>query len=210
MEKYLLMALVAVFLVVFLLWYSLTYCEKDPGDTGDNGGGDNSSDVGGGGDEEDDDEGKVDVNVSTGKIKVDIVDLEGKSLLDESLDFVTSTEGGDVQFAPGTTLYTEGFQVKNIGDNPLKFTVTINGYKGTDKPKFEDGFDLYITTDPTKLENAEKLTTFTGNLEAGQSSATYYLVASMKTAAGNEYQNQTYTGIGITVHAAQTNINVEE
>ena len=40
-------------------------------------------------------------------------------------------------------------------------------------------------------------------------SETYYLVIRMKETAGNEFQNKTYTGIGITVYAVQGNAPIE-
>ena len=53
------------------------------------------------------------------------------------------------------------------------------------------------------------MTDFTGNLAVGQESATYYLVIRMKENAGNEFQDQAYSGIGVTVYAIQGNVELE-
>jgi hypothetical protein len=50
-----------------------------------------------------------------------------------------------------------------------------------------------------------------GYLPAGQSDETFYcLFVKMKESAGNEFQGSTYEGIGITVHAVQGNVSVNE
>ena len=72
----------------------------------------------------------------------------------------------------------------------------------------EKAFEFYITTDPTVVPE-EKLIEFTGSLEEGKNSTTYYLVVRMKETAGNEFQNKVYNGIGITVHATQKGDSVE-
>ena len=47
------------------------------------------------------------------------------------------------------------------------------------------------------------------HLGVGKSSDIYYLVVRMKDDAGNAYQDQSYSGIGITVWAVQGNAHVE-
>ena len=155
------------------------------------------------------DDGKIGVNVTSGKCKIDIVDAEDKSLVGDVLDFVTEEKKDKIYFEPGATYYTEGFEVKNIGNIPVNFRVFISEDEINDRYEFQEAFELWITKDPKNLENAEWLTEFTGRLEVDQMSETYYLVIRMKETAGNEFQNKTYTGIGITVYAVQGNAPIE-
>ena len=154
-------------------------------------------------------DGKIGVNVASGECKIDIIDTEDKSLIGDVLDFVVAEEKGNIYFEPGATYYTEGFEVKNIGNIPVNFHVFISEDEANDRYKFQEAFELWITKDPSNLENAEKLTEFTGRLEVDQTSETYYLVIRMKESAGNEFQNKTYSGIGVTVYAVQGNASIE-
>ncbi len=156
------------------------------------------------------DDGKIGVNVTSGECKIDIVDAEDKSLVGDVLDFVTEEKKDKIYFEPGATYYTEVFKVKNIGNIPVNFRVFISEDESNDRYSFQEAFELWITKDPSNLEGAEKLTEFTGRLEVDQMSETYYLVIRMKETAGNEFQNKTYTGIGVTVYAVQGNVDIGE
>lgn len=156
------------------------------------------------------DDGKIGINVTSGECKIDIVDAEDKSLVGDVLDFVTAEKKEKIYFEPGATYYTEGFEVKNVGNIPVNFRVYISEDEENDRYDFEEAFELWITKDTADIENAEKLTSFTGRLEVDQTSETYYLVIRMKETAGNEFQNKTYTGIGITVYAVQGNVDIGE
>lgn len=155
-------------------------------------------------------DGTIGVNVTTGKVKVDIVDDEDNSLVGDILDFITTDTSDSLYFLPGATYYTQGFRVKNTGNIPMNFRVYVSEDESVDKEEFEEAFELYITTDPENLETAEKLLSFTGALGVEETSGTYYLVVKMKETAGNEFQGKTYTGIGVTVYAVQGNVSVEE
>ena len=155
------------------------------------------------------DDGKIGVNVTSGECKIDIVDAEDKSLVGDVLDFVTEEKKDKIYFEPGATYYTEGFEVKNIGNIPVNFRVFISEDEENERYKFQEAFELWITKDVSNLENAERLTEFTGRLEVDATSETFYLVIRMKETAGNEFQNKTYTGIGITVYAVQGNAPIE-
>ena len=156
------------------------------------------------------DDGKIGVNVTSGECKIDIVDAEDKSLVGDVLDFVIAEKKDKIYFEPSATYYTEGFEVKNIGTIPVNFRVFISEDEANDRYKFQEAFELWITKDVSNLENAEKLTEFTGWLEVDATSETYYLVVRMKETAGNEFQNKTYTGIGVTVYAVQGNVDIGE
>ncbi len=155
-------------------------------------------------------DGKIGVNVTSGECKIDIVDAEDKSLVGDVLDFVTAQKKDKIYFEPGATYYTEGFEVKNIGNIPVNFRVYVSEDEENDRYAFEEAFELWITKDVSNLQTAEKLTDFTGRLEVDGTSETYYLVIRMKESAGNEFQNKTYTGIGVTVYAVQGNVDIGE
>ena len=77
--------------------------------------------------------------------------------------------------------------------------------------EFYEAFDIWISTSPTDLDNAQRMTEFVGRLEAGCCSTdTYYLFVKMKESAGNEFQGKIYEGIGVTVYAVQGNVDAKE
>ena len=110
------------------------------------------------------DDGKIGVNVTSSECKIDIVDAEDKSLVGDVLDFVTEEKKDKIYFEPGATYYTEGFEVKNIGNIPVNFRVFISEDESNDRYSFQEAFELWITKDPSNLEGAEKLTEFTWRL----------------------------------------------
>lgn len=155
------------------------------------------------------DDGKIGVNVTSGNIKVDIIDENDQSLLNDVLNFVSNDDDGIIYFEPGATFYTEGFRVKNIGNVTINFRMYISNDEEENMEAFTEAFELWVSKDPKDLTNAEKLTSFTGDLSADESSEMYYLVIRMKETAGNEFQDQEYSGIGITVYAVQGNVEIK-
>lgn len=159
------------------------------------------------------DDGKIGIITTSGNVKVDIVSAETEtSLKGEVLYF--DTEDGDVTsdgilFEPGATFYTQGFKAKNVGDIPINFRMYISEDDSLDMASFDEAFEFYVCTNPHDLTNAEKLIDFTGRLEVGQSSETFYLIIKMKETANDDFQGQTYSGIGITVCAVQGNVKIE-
>ena len=154
-------------------------------------------------------DGKIGVITTSGECKVDVIDTQGDSLIGDVLDFVTRNKEHKIYFEPGSTYYTEGFTVKNIGTMPVDFRATISSDIESDTYAFDEAFEFWITKDITNLEGAERLTSFSGRLDIDEMSETYYLVIKMKEEAGNEFQNKTYTGIGITVYAVQASASGE-
>ena len=149
--------------------------------------------------------GNSNVNVTTGKLKVDIVDSTGISVVGKSLSYMTET-GGAVQFAPGVVHYTQAFAIKNTGDVTFNYELFITQTEQMKELRFADAFDFWLTTDPSDpsdLSEAQEIRSFRGTLEAGKTGQYYYLVISMKEGAGNEFQGMSWDGIGITVNATQ-------
>lgn len=151
-------------------------------------------------------DGKIGINTTSGNLKVDIVDCVdiSHSLVGEVLEFVTTSANRRALFEPGTTFYTNGFRVKNTGNISLNYILYISEDE-TVSADFNDAFDVWVTKDPLNRTDAVKLQEFEGSLEPGECSDIYYLVVSMKETAGNEFQDRTFTGIGVTVCAVQGN-----
>lgn len=156
------------------------------------------------------DDGKIGINVTSGKVRVDIVDTNQESIIGDVIDFVTADVREDVFFEPGSTYMTEGFRVKNIGTCPINYRMHISNDKDVDMDKFKEAFEFWITSDPENYEDVEKITSFKGTLEIDQTSDTFYLIIKMKESAGNEFQDKSYSGIGITVYAVQSDIDFKE
>ena len=163
-------------------------------------------------------DGTIGVNATSGKIDVDIVDDKGNSLKGKVLQFQTTRENKEILFEPGATFFTQGFKVKNNGDIRINFLVTVTDDDKLDMEKFHEAFEVWISTSKDK-SGAKLLTEFRGELTTGDkgglaagevSEETYYLFVKMKETAGNDFQGYSYEGIGITVHAVQGNVSIDE
>ena len=155
-------------------------------------------------------DGTIGIITTSGDVEVDIVDLSGATLQNKALEFITSsgtqTDGGKVLFEPGATFCTQGFQIKNTGNIPVNFTLSVSKDEKIDMAEFDKAFELWIVKEGDDFRNAERITQFKVNgLAPGESSATYYLFIKMRESVGNEFQGKTYTGIGVTVYAVQGN-----
>ena len=151
-------------------------------------------------------DGKIGINTTSGSLKVDIIDASDNptSLVGDVLDFITTSDKQEILFEPGAMYYTEGFRVKNNGSIPMNFILYISEDE-TVSEDFSEAFEVWLTNDPTSRSNMVKLQEFNGGLAVGETSDIYYLVFRMKETAGNEFQNRSFTGVGITVCAVQGN-----
>ena len=157
-------------------------------------------------------DGTIGIITTAGEVKVDIVDASlDNTLVGKVLQFQTSSERKEILFEPGAVFYTQGFKVKNAGDIPINFRLSVSEDEKIDMEEFNNAFDVWISTDKTNPGNAQKLTDFTGHLKVGETSeTTYFLFIKMKESVGNEFQGKTYTGIGVTVYAVQGNVDIGE
>ena len=153
-------------------------------------------------------DGTIGIVTTSGDVEIDIVDTAGVTLQNKSLAFVTTTD--DPLFEPGATFYTQEFCVKNTGNIPVNFTLSVSKDDDIDMTEFDKAFELWIVEEGSDYKAPERLTQFKGRLEAGQSSVTYRLFIKMKETVGNEFQGKTYTGIGVTVYAVQGNVSIKE
>ncbi|MBO5327359.1 MAG: hypothetical protein J6A84_04490 [Clostridia bacterium] len=153
--------------------------------------------------------GTIGINATSGDLAVDIIDTgnPASSLVGETLDFVTTAQQHEALFEPGATFYTQGFRVKNTGNIPISFIIYISEDDKLEED-FTAAFDVWITKNPTVKGDEVKMQEFTGKLDPTKESDVYYLMVSMKETAGNEYQNRTFSGIGITVCAVQGNVSL--
>ena len=190
-------AIIIALFIMFIMALMPPSCTQDLFGDGDSGGtGDGVVDDGNG-------DGDIGVNVTEGKVKINIINPEGASIVGEVLDFVSESEGASVLFAPGSYYFTEGFKIKNEGDVKVTYCMYITREEGEDMKEFEAAFDFFITTDNENYNSEDKLKDFTGILEPDESSEVYYLVVKMRSDAGNDYQGRDFDGIGITVNATQ-------
>lgn len=155
-------------------------------------------------------DGTIGIVVTSGDVEVDIVDTDDVTLQGRAMSFVT-TSNDDIYFEPGTTFYTQGFQVKNTGNIPVNFSLSVSKDEKIDMEEFDKAFEVWIVrADDENFATAERLTNFQGRLEAGKNSEIYHLFVKMKETAGNEFQGKVYEGIGVTVYAVQGNVNIGE
>lgn len=157
------------------------------------------------------DDGTIGVVTTAGNVKVDIVEPlnEEVSLVNQVLQILTSSNNKNILFEPGAVFFTQGFKVKNKGDIPINYSLTVSKDVNIDQEAFDEAFELWISTTPD-IDSAERLDKFKGRLEVGESSGTYYLFIKMRESAGNEFQGKTYSGIGVTVYAVQGNVEIKE
>lgn len=155
-------------------------------------------------------DGKIGINVTTGKVDVDIQDEEGNSLVGDVLDFVSPTPDEDIFWEPGATFYTEGFKIVNESDIAINYHLFVNSGTSGDKQLVE-ALEFYITQDLSTIgTDAKKLDSFKGELEEGEDpEGLYYLVVHMKEEADNKYQGLTLYGVGVTVYAVQGNVEIK-
>lgn len=156
------------------------------------------------------DDGKIGINSASGYIKMDIVDINNNSLLDDELDFiVTTADNKPYYFEPGATVHTQGFKILNKGNITVNYRAYISDDPNEDMEAFNRAFEVWISDDPDNLANATNITEFKGTLGPEEMTTTYYLVVKMKESANNDFQGEMYSGIGITVYAVQGNVTIQ-
>ena len=154
-------------------------------------------------------DGTIGIVTTSGNVEIDIVDTAGKTLQNSSLAFVTTTD--EPLFEPGATFYTQEFCVKNNGNIPVNFTLSVSKDDKIDMTEFDKAFELWIVQKGDDLQNAKHITEFkVEGLAPGKTSVNYRLLIKMKETVGNEFQGKTYTGIGVTVYAVQGNVSIKE
>ncbi len=140
--------------------------------------------------------------ITSGRLKVDIVDEDGESIQNTGLQFVSAdgvTKGEAILWEPNATYKTTGFKIKNNGNLALKYKLALTGITGS-----SDLLKVITFSVVNKEGVAVDLAAFEGHLDkAGELSDTLYIQGHMAAEAGNEYQEKELNGIGITVYATQ-------
>ena len=164
----------------------------------------------------DPDDGTIGIITTTGEVRVGIFDTDGNDLEQKSLSFITTSgpkETHAVLFEPGSTFYTQGFVVTNEGSVPVKYTLSVSKTKDISLAEFKKAFDIWVVEEingEVDLNDARRLENFEGRIGVDGESVVYFLFIKMKEGAGNTFQGQEYSGIGITVCAVQNNGSFEE
>ena len=122
------------------------------------------------------------------------VDAEGKTL-QFKVNGQIPAEGTQILWEPGCTYELPQLRVVNKGNLALKYKVQITGIQGS--AKLNEVIDW--TINDAAIDLTEE------HLSAGQEGAAFTIKGHMQETAGNEYQNLTIDGIGITVVATQLN-----
>ena len=120
------------------------------------------------------------------------VDAEGKTL-QFKVNGQIPAEGTQILWEPGCTYELPKLRVVNNGNLALKYKIQITGIQGD--AKLNEVIDWTINDAAINL--TEK------HLLAGQTDDPFTIKGQMQKTAGNEYQNLTIDGIGITVYATQ-------
>ena len=154
-------------------------------------------------------DGKIGINTTSGYIDLDIVDTNGNSLIDQVLEFESKDNNREtIYFEPGATFHTQGFKIMNNGNITVNYRVYISNDDSENMDSFSDAFELWVSEDPKNFSRATRITEFEGTLGPKSGGSTYYLVIKMKETANNDFQGKVYSGIGITVHAVQGNVDI--
>ena len=158
-------------------------------------------------------DGTIGIITTAGNVEIDIVDTSGVTLQNKALAFMTTSnanDSGNTLFEPGATFYTQGFRIINKGNIPVNFSLSVSRDDNINIEEFDKAFELWIVKEGDEFSGAKKLANFKVNgLAVGESSETYYLFIKMKECVGNEFQEKTYTGIGVTVYAVQSNAKLD-
>ena len=157
-------------------------------------------------------DGTIGIVTAAGKFDVDIVDADGESLLTKSLALMTTSGTKDceeVYFEPGAVFFTQTFRVKNDGNIPINYKISLSKNTVVNLEEFEKAFELKIVEENGNLADAQGFSEFKDSLAPNTIGKSYRLYIKMKEDANNDFQGREYTGIGITVYATQGNVDVE-
>ena len=149
--------------------------------------------------------------IQSGTLKVDIQNEAGASLRGKTLRWVVNgrISENNVLWEPNCTYELESFKIVNQGNLALKYQITINGVTGDAKLLEAIEFTAKIGNDKIALDQLTGAILPKGaavknaTKEVVEKTELITISGHMKQEAGNEYQNLTIDGIGITVVATQ-------
>ena len=149
--------------------------------------------------------------IQAGNLKVDIQNKAGDSLRGKTLRWVVNGQisENNVLWEPNCTYKLESFKIVNQGNLALKYQITINGITGDAKLLEAIEFTAKIGNDEIELAQLTGAILPKGaavkdaTKEVVEKTELITISGHMKQEAGNQYQNLTIDGIGITVVATQ-------
>ena len=149
--------------------------------------------------------------IKSGTLKVDIQNEAGGSRRGKTLRWVVNGQisENNVLWEPNCTYKLESFKIVNQGNLALKYQITINGITGDAKLLEAIEFTAKIGNDEIALDQLsgailpKDAVVKDATKEVVKETKLITISGHMKEKAGNEYQNLTIDGIGITVVATQ-------
>ena len=137
--------------------------------------------------------GKLDVALEMSTDGTNWESAEGKTLTFKTKD---NRAADQILWEPGCTYELPQLRVVNKGNLALKYKIQITGIQGD--AKLNEVIDWTINDVAINLTEE--------HLTAGQTGTAFTIKGHMQDTAGNEYQNLTIDGIGITVYATQDTV----
>ena len=138
--------------------------------------------------------------IVSGKLDIDLVDASNQTVTGRQLNWQTAGDRAQsaILWEPGCTYNLEPVKLVNNGNLAAKCAVKITGVTGSNK--LLEALDWTLNGEPMADQT---IVLYPTTSEVRPSSLELNITASMKTTAGNEYQNLTLDGIAITVYATQ-------
>ena len=126
----------------------------------------------------------------------------------QTLRWMTADGRGDdlILWEPGCTYNLNQFRIVNNGNLALKYKIVISGIVGD--AKLLEAIDFTVSG-VDGATTAAHLNGFEGKLAANSTTDAITITGHMKESAGNEYQNKSIDGIGITVVATQDTVEYD-
>ena len=138
--------------------------------------------------------------IVSGKLDIDLVDASNQTVTGRQLNWQTADDRAQsaILWEPGCTYNLEPVKLVNNGNLAAKCAVKITGVTGSNK--LLEALDWTLNGEPMADQT---IVLYPTTSEDEPSFLELNITASMKTTAGNEYQNLTLDGIAITVYATQ-------
>ena len=141
--------------------------------------------------------------IQAGTLEVQLLDEQGNSLEGQTLAWQKAAghESDEVLWEPGCTYQLQPIVIKNNGNLALKYKIVITGIQGDAELNEAIEWTITNTSATTALDEDHPL--------AAGASDTLTISGHMKESAGNEYQDRSIDGIGITVVATQDTVEYD-
>ena len=146
--------------------------------------------------------------IQAGTLDIQLLDAQDNSIEGRSLAWQKAAghESEAVLWEPGCTYNLQSFKIKNNGNLALKYKIVISGIVGD--AELLEAIDFTVSG-VDGATTAANLNGFEGKLAANSTTDAITITGHMKESAGNEYQNQSIDGIGITVVATQDTVEYD-